>query len=76
MVVRIGFDDNRVLGNQETGGRTALPIFREVMLRVYRDEVVGPVPELPPAIQERIDHYLARRAAREMGRGKPPRPAV
>jgi membrane peptidoglycan carboxypeptidase len=47
VAVRIGFDDNRVLGDQETGGRAALPIFREVMLRVYRDGLVGPVPEFP-----------------------------
>ena len=76
VAVRIGFDDNRVLGDQETGGRAALPIFREVMLRVYRDELVGPVPEFPPAIEGRIDQYLARRAARETGREKPPRPAL
>jgi membrane carboxypeptidase/penicillin-binding protein len=44
VAVRIGFDDNRVLGDQETSGRAALPIFREVMLRVYRDELVRPVP--------------------------------
>jgi hypothetical protein len=72
--VRIGFDDNRVLGNQETGGRAALPIFREVMLRVYRDELVGPVPEFPPAIEEGIEEYLARRAALQTGREEPPRP--
>jgi penicillin-binding protein 1A len=76
VAVRIGFDDNRVLGDQETGGRAALPIFREVMLRVYRDELVGPVPEFPAAIEERIDQYLARLAARETGRETPPRPAV
>jgi penicillin-binding protein 1A len=76
VAVRIGFDDNRVLGDQETGGRAALPIFREVMLRVYRDELVGPVPDFPAAIEERIDQYLARLAARETGRETPPRPAV
>ena len=31
VAVRIGFDDNRTLGNRETGGRTALPVFREIM---------------------------------------------
>ena len=45
------------------------------MLRVYRDGLVGPVPEFPPAIEERIDQYLARRAARETGRQEPARPA-
>ena len=32
VAVRIGFDDNRTLGREETGGRTALPIFREIMV--------------------------------------------
>ena len=75
VAVRIGFDDNRALGDQETGGRAALPIFREIMLRVYRDELVGPVPEFPPAIEEGIEAYLARRAPPEAGREERPRPA-
>ena len=41
VAVRIGFDDNRTLGEKETGGRAALPIFREIMLRVYSDELGG-----------------------------------
>ena len=41
VAVRIGFDDNRALGAKETGGRAALPIFREIMLRVYKDEAGG-----------------------------------
>jgi penicillin-binding protein 1A len=75
VAVRIGFDDNRGLGDQETGGRAALPIFREIMRRVYRDELVGPVPEFPPAIEGGIEAYLARRAPPEVGREEPPRPA-
>src|SRR6266571_1749854 len=63
VAVRIGFDDNRTLGDKETGGRTALPIFREIMLRAYRQELVGPVPEFPRAIEERIDQYLVGQAA-------------
>jgi penicillin-binding protein 1A len=59
VAVRIGFDDNRTLGNLETGGRAALPIFREIMLRVYQQALVGPVPEFPREIEERIAHYLA-----------------
>jgi penicillin-binding protein 1A len=59
VAVRIGFDDNRGLGNKETGGRTALPIFREIMLRVYGDHLVGPVPRFPLQIEEGIDSYLA-----------------
>src|SRR5438093_8759978 len=63
VAVRIGFDDNRTLGDKETGGRTALPIFREIMLRAYREQLVGPVPEFPRAIEERIDQYLVGQAA-------------
>lgn len=64
VAVRIGFDDNRTLGAQETGGRVALPIFREIMLRVYQSQVVGPVPAFPWVIEEDIDGYLAAAATR------------
>jgi len=57
--VRVGFDDDRTLGATETGARTALPIFREIMLRVYRNQLVGPVPRFPREIEEGIDGYLA-----------------
>jgi membrane carboxypeptidase/penicillin-binding protein len=63
VAVRIGFDDDRSLGEMETGGRTALPIFREVMLQVYGRQLVGPVPQFPSEIEERIDEYLARQVA-------------
>lgn len=63
VAVRIGFDDNRPLGWQETGGRTALPIFREIMLRVYRDRLVGPAQGFPREIEDGIDRYLAMQAA-------------
>jgi penicillin-binding protein 1A len=59
VAVRIGFDDNRTLGPKETGGRTALPVFREVMLRVYKDALAGPVPRFPREMEDRIDSYLA-----------------
>ena len=59
VAVRIGFDDNRTLGARETGGRTALPIFREIMLRVYKDALVGTVPRFPREMEGRIDAYLA-----------------
>jgi penicillin-binding protein 1A len=62
VAVRIGFDDNRALGEKETGGRTALPVFREIMLRVYKDQLVGPVPQFPGKIEEGINGYLARQA--------------
>jgi penicillin-binding protein 1A len=59
VAVRIGFDDNRSLGDKETGGRSALPIFREVMLRAYKDKLVGPVPRFPRQVEQGIDDYIA-----------------
>jgi len=59
VAVRIGFDDNRTLGDNETGGRVALPIFREIMLRIYEANLVGPVPRFPLRIEQGIDEYLA-----------------
>jgi penicillin-binding protein 1A len=72
VAVRIGFDDNRTLGEMETGGRTALPIFREVMLHVYQRQLVGPVPQFPREIEDRIDEYLARQAALKLSHLGPP----
>jgi penicillin-binding protein 1A len=65
VAVRIGFDDNRGLGANETGGRTALPIFREIVLRIYRDGLVGPAPQFPREIEQGIDEYLVLQAALE-----------
>ncbi len=65
VAVRVGFDDNRSLGERETGGRAALPIFKEVMLRIYEHGQAGAVPKFPKAIEDRIDRYLAARAGRE-----------
>ncbi len=62
VAVRIGFDDNRPLGARETGGRTALPVFRDIMLRLYASQLVGPVPRFPRAIESGIDQYLVQRA--------------
>jgi penicillin-binding protein 1A len=58
VAVRIGFDDGRSLGSKETGGRLALPVFRDVVLRVYQDEIVGKPPAFPRAIERRITEYL------------------
>jgi penicillin-binding protein 1A len=60
VAVRVGFDDNRTLGPRETGGRTALPIFQEIMARVYSDALVGTVPQFPQAMEDRISAYLNR----------------
>jgi penicillin-binding protein 1A len=58
VAVRIGFDDNRSLGSKETGARVALPVFKEIMVRVYADKIVGPVPEFPPRMEQGINDYL------------------
>ena len=72
VAVRIGFDDNRGLGDQETGGRAALPIFREIMLRVYRDELVGPVAGISPGDRGRDRSSTSRGGlAPEVGREEP-----
>src|SRR4029453_13535226 len=56
--VWIGFDDNRSLGANETGGRLALPVFQELMLGVYRDKIVGAAPAFPARMEERITAAL------------------
>jgi penicillin-binding protein 1A len=56
--IRIGFDDNRELGEKETGGRTALPIFKEIMLEAYGGGILGPPPATPRAMEDSIDAYL------------------
>jgi len=58
VAVRIGFDDNRSLGPKETGGRVAMPVFEEVMRRVYVDGLVGPAPVFPRPMEQRISRYL------------------
>jgi penicillin-binding protein 1A len=63
VAVRIGFDDSRSLGAKETGGRVALPVFREVMLGVYRDQIAGPVPPFPLQMEQRITQYVQDAAA-------------
>ncbi|MBN1568779.1 MAG: hypothetical protein JXA73_13100 [Acidobacteria bacterium] len=74
VAVRIGFDDNRTLGEKETGGRAALPIFREIMLRVYQNVLMGPAPHFPRKIEEGIDEYLATQALLKAGPDTPPLP--
>ena len=58
VAVRIGFDDNRSLGSNETGGRVALPVFRDVMLRVYEAGFVGSAPVFPGPMEQRITRHL------------------
>ena len=58
VAVRIGFDDNRSLGGMETGGKTALPVFREIVLKVYQGKLVGPTPRFPAEMEDNINAYL------------------
>ncbi len=58
VAVRIGFDDNRTLGRSETGGRLALPVFQEVMLKIYRGKIFGAAPVFPKEIEQHISQYL------------------
>ena len=58
VAVRIGFDDNRSLGNKETGARVALPVFREILLNTYAAKLVGDVPEFPAQMEDSIAQFL------------------
>jgi penicillin-binding protein 1A len=58
VAVRIGFDDNRSLGSDETGARAALPVFREVMLKAYGEKLVGRAPRFPAKMEQHIDEFL------------------
>lgn len=58
VAVRIGYDGNQELGQRETGTRVALPVFREIVGNVYRDQLVGKTPRFPSAIERGIDAFL------------------
>ena len=58
VAVRIGFDFNRSLGSNETGARVALPVFRELMLAIYRDTIVSAPPAFPRQMEGRISRYV------------------
>jgi penicillin-binding protein 1A len=57
VAVRIGYDDSRSLGARETGALAALPVFREIMLKVYQEKLVGPAPQFPVEMEANIDAY-------------------
>jgi penicillin-binding protein 1A len=58
VVVRIGFDDDRTLGNGETGARVALPVFREILLAFYAQKLGGAIPTFPVEMEDSISLYL------------------
>lgn len=51
VVARVDFDDNRNLAPRETGSVAAMPIVREIFLKIYEQNLVGPVPEFPSYIE-------------------------
>ncbi len=59
VAVRVGFDDNRPLGRSETGGRLAMPVFEEVMLKIYRAKLFGPPPAFPSRMEQNINRFLS-----------------
>jgi membrane carboxypeptidase/penicillin-binding protein len=65
VAVRIGHDDNRVLGEKETGGRAALPIFRDVVQGIYTQGLMGTTPAFPEEMEQRITDYVAGAAAED-----------
>jgi penicillin-binding protein 1A len=58
VAVRVGFDDNCTLGAKETGGRIALPVFREIMLNAYSEKLIEPAPKFPVEMEQRINDHL------------------
>ena len=56
-VAVLGFDDDRSLGSSETS-RLALPVFQELMIGVYREQIVGPRPAFPASMEDRITAFL------------------
>ncbi len=39
-------------------GQYGLPVFQEVMRKVYSGGLVGPAPQFPPQIEDSITNYL------------------
>ena len=68
IAVRIGFDDNRSLGAGETGARVALPVFKEIALRIYAEKLIGPAPQFPAEMEQSINAYLERGAVKTIAR--------
>lgn len=66
VAVRIGFDDNRTLGSRETGGKVALPVFQDVMRKVYSSGLVGPAPQFPKQMEASIADHLRTSAVLAM----------
>jgi penicillin-binding protein 1A len=51
MGVWVGFDEKVTLGDKETGGKAALPIWLDAMQQIYKDRKVEPFQtNAPPAV--------------------------
>ena len=64
--VFVGFDDPRTLGQGETGGRVAAPIFRDFMKEALKDVPAKPFPVAPGAA---VVASASMRAARDATAG-------
>jgi len=53
--VWVGYDDHRPLGRRESGGRTALPVWIELMQAATADRPRVDFPEPPGVVHARID---------------------
>jgi penicillin-binding protein 1A len=66
----IGFDDNRELGSQETGGRAALPIWMGFMQRVLAGRPEAPVPRPDDLVEVALLPETGERTTDDDPRGR------
>jgi penicillin-binding protein 1A len=71
MGVWVGFDEKVTLGDKETGGRVALPIWFETMQEIYKDKPVesfhaADVPVVSSSAAGRVPETDAATAAKEV----------
>ncbi|HEY1794533.1 MAG TPA: PBP1A family penicillin-binding protein [Stellaceae bacterium] len=53
----VGFDNPRTLGNNETGGHVAAPIFRDFMAAALKDQPATPFPAPPGGVAPVVASY-------------------
>jgi penicillin-binding protein 1A len=66
--VWIGFDDNRPLGDRESGGKTALPVYIELMKQIGKNERTAQWPRpanVTPVLVDKVTGLLAPEGAPE-----------
>jgi membrane carboxypeptidase/penicillin-binding protein len=69
MGVWVGFDEKVTLGDKETGGRVALPIWFDAMQRIYKDRKVEPSSHRPVHASSHGRITGQRRGRRICGKG-------